>query len=469
MHSYRYLLLCFCVLACGRTLGQAGKVWTLEQCLITAVQNAPTTAQAQLQTELADWDLKSAKSRRLPSVSASSGLGKQLGYTIDPTTNTFDNQQIGYNGINLNAELTVFAGGSVVNNIAAQKHQQKSSHWQFKEAENQLKLRVLAAYLSGLLGEEQILQMELEQQSLQAQKDNIKKQIAAGTRSANERLELEIQMAQNQQLIIQAKQQSELALAELRFLLVLAQDTPLQLAPWEARPSAKLMAEDWQATQLVNYPSLQNRKAQVKAAEYRLKAARGGSMPSITLFGSLSSNYSSVSQKVIGYEAESSSEDVNFMGTQGTLVRFSDSPIYASNPYFSQLRENFGQQIGVFLSVPIFQQGRNHLNTQRTQVELKQARVALQSEQQQLSYVVQQALIAQETAWQAFEAAENNVRINARLLQNKEREYAVGICNALDYFIVRNRSLNAQRQLLSAKYDYYYRTKVLTLYQQGDI
>ncbi|MFK7926094.1 MAG: TolC family protein [Bacteroidia bacterium] len=469
MHSYRYILLCFCLLACGRTLGQEGKIWTLEQCLITAVQNAPTSAQAQLETELADWDLKTAKSRRLPNVSASSGLGKQLGYTIDPTTNTFDNQQIGYNGINLNAELTVFAGGSVVNNVAAQKHQQESAQWQFKEVENQLKLRVLAAYLSSLLGDEQVRQMELEQQSLQAQKDNIKRQIEAGTRSANERLELEIQMAQNQQLIIQAKQQSELALAELRFLLVLSYDAPLQLAPWESRPTAKLMAEDWQTTQLVNYPSLQDRKAQVKAAEYRLKAARGGSMPSVTLFGSLSSNYSSVSQKVIGFESESSSEDVSFMGTQGTLIRFDESPIYAPNPYFSQLRENFGQQIGVFLSVPIFQQGRNHLNTQRTQVELQQARVALKSEQQQLTYVAQQALISQETAWQAYEAAANNVRINTQLLKNKEREYSIGACNALDYFIVRNRSLNAQRQLLSAKYDYYYRSKVLALYQQGDI
>jgi len=368
-------------------------------------------------------------------------------------------------GVNLNAALPVFAWGSVSNNVAAQKHQRESAEWQQKEVANQLKLRVLVAYMSALLGEEQLKQAELEQASLMAQLDNIKRQIKAGTRSANERLELEIQLAQNQQLIIQAQQQLDLAKAELRFLLVLDTDTPLQLAPWEAINEAT----ELKRLQLTNYPSIQGRQAQVKAAEYRLKAARGASMPQITLFGSLNTNYSSVSQQVIGYEVDNSSENVSFMGTEGTLVRFGESPIYAPNPYFSQLRENFGQQVGVFFSIPIFQQSRNHISTQRSKVDLMQARVALQNEQQQLSFTVQQALIAQTSAFESYEAAQNTAAVNQKLLQNKEREFELGSCNALDYFIVRNRSLNAQRQLISATYDYYYRTKVLELYQRGEL
>ncbi len=468
MHSFYKIILLLGLLACSRTLAQTPKVWTLEQCLITAVQNAPLATQAKLTQELADWDLKSAKSQRLPSISASSGLGMQLGYTIDPTTNTFDNQQIGYNGINLNAELTLFAGGSVNNNIKAQKFQQESVVWQQKEVINQLKLRVLVAYMNALLGGEQVRQAETEQASLLAQVDNIKRQIEAGTRSANERLELEIQIAQNRQLIVQAQQQFDLAQAELRFLLVLDQDAPLELAPWETVEQAPLH-HPGESLQLAHYPTIQDRQAQLKAAEHRLKAARGGSMPQITLFGSLNTNYSSVSQKVIGYEVDNSSENVSFMGTQGELIRFGESPIFAPNPYFNQLRENFGQQVGVFFSIPIFQQSRNHIATQRSKVDLLQARAALQNEQQQLSFTVQQALIAQMAALENFEAAKNTAAVNQKLLQNKEREYKLGSCNALDYFIVRNRSLNAQRQLIAARYDYYYRTKVLELYERGEL
>ncbi|MEL7530280.1 MAG: TolC family protein [Bacteroidota bacterium] len=468
MHKSYLFLLLLGILACGRTLAQTPKVWTLEQCLITAVQNAPLATQAKLQQELADWDLKSAKSQRLPNISASSGLGMQLGYTIDPTTNTFDNQQIGYNGINLNAELTVFAGGSVNNNVKAQKYQHESVSWQQKEVINQLKLRVLVAYMNALLGGEQLGQSKLEEASLMAQVDNIKRQIEAGTRSANERLELEIQIAQNRQLIVQAQQQYDLAQAELRFLLVLDQDAPLTLAPWETVEQIPQQNRK-QSLQLAHYPTIKDRQAQLKAAEYRLKAARGGSMPQITLFGSLNTNYSSVSQKVVGYEVDNSSESVSFMGTEGTLIRFGESPIYAPNPYFNQLRQNFGQQVGVFFSIPIFQQSQNHIATQRSKVDLLQARAALQNEQQQLSFTVQQALIAQMAALANYEAAQYTAKVNQKLMQNKEREFKLGSCNALDYFIVRNRSLNAQRQLLAARYDYYYRTKVLELYERGEL
>ena len=468
MYSFYRFFFLLGILACSRTFAQTPKVWTLEQCLITAVQNAPLASQAKLQQELADWDLKSAKSQRLPSISASSGLGMQLGYTIDPTTNTFDNQQIGYNGINLNAELTLFAGGSVNNTVKAQKFQQESTVWQQKEVINQLKLRVLVAYMNALMSGEQIRQAKLEEASLFAQVDNIKRQIEAGTRSANERLELEIQIAQNRQLVVQAQQQYDLAQAELRFLLVLDQDAPLELAPWEEGEQAPL-SHFAESLQIAHYPTIQDRQAQLKAAEYRLKATRGGSLPQITLFGSLNTNYSSVSQKVIGYEVDTSSENVSFMGTQGELIRFGESPIYAPNPYFSQLRGNFGQQIGVFFSIPIFQQSRNHIATQRSKVDLLQARAALQNEQQQLSFTVQQALIAQMAALESYKAAQITADANQRLLQNKEREFKIGNCNALDYFIVRNRSLNAQRQLIAARYDFYYRSNVLELYERGEL
>ncbi|MEL6845909.1 MAG: TolC family protein, partial [Bacteroidota bacterium] len=373
MRKITLFLLALLVLTFGRTLGQSPEVWTLERCMETALQNAPTAAQAKLTQELADWDLKTAKSQRLPNISASSGLGMQLGYTIDPTTNTFDNQQIGYNGINLNAELTLFAGGSVNQNIKAEKYQQQSTNWQQQEVINQLKLRVLIAYMNALMGAEQVQQAKLETASLQAQMDNIKRQIESGTRSANERLELEIQIAQNRQLIVQAQQQVDLAKAELHFLLALEQGTPLVLAPWEDNDNRPNL-EGGPSFSLAHYPTILDREAQLKAAEHRLKSSRGSTMPQITLFGSLNTNYSSVSQKVVGFEVDNQTENVSFMGTEGTLVRFGESPIYAPNPYFSQLRENFGQQVGVFFSIPIFQQSRNHISIQRSKVDLLQAK-----------------------------------------------------------------------------------------------
>ncbi|MEM8524384.1 MAG: TolC family protein [Bacteroidota bacterium] len=449
----------------------AQDVWSLEKCIDYAVQNAPDISQANLDKELAALDLKGQKNQRLPELGASSNFGFQFGRTIDPTTNSFDNQRIGFNSIRLNSNVGLFSGGQVNNGIKQSEFLLESAEWSQKEAINQLKLDVLANYLATLLAEDQLEQVRLNQKDLQEQLKNLQKQVAAGTSSPTQRLEVEAQLSQNKQLVVQTKYQVELAYANLRNVLFLPPNQQIQIektAFEEVLPATFTEAQVYQQVQQ-KYPSLLAQNANLKAAEYDIKATRGALFPTIGLFGDVNTFYSTVATRTIGFESGVSTQQAILNGESVTLEFENERAIRESDPYFSQLNGNFGQGLGVFISVPIFNQGRNHLNIQRSQVNLLRTKLNYDNTKQQLNYQVEQALINVKAAWEILESAEENLAVMERLLKSKEREYQLGVTNSLDYFTTRNQRQTAVIQALQAKYDYIYKTQIVELYRQGEL
>lgn len=466
----KYILLFFTSLLSINFL-IAQDVWSLEKCIDYAVKNAPDISQANLDRELAALDLKGQKNQRLPELNGFSRFSFQFGRTIDPTTNSFDNQRIGSNSISLNGNVNLFSGGQVNNSIKQGEFLLESSEWSQKEVTNQLKLNVLANYLATLLAEDQLQQVQLNQKDLQEQLKNLQKQVAAGTSSPTQRLEVEAQISQNKQLVVQTKYQVELAYANLKNVMFLPPSQKIQIEKTEfteVLPSTFTEEQVYQQVQQ-KYPSLLAQNANLKAAEYDIKATRGTLFPTIGLFGNVNTFYSTVATRTIGFEPSISREQAILNGEPVTLEFEDERAIRESNPYFSQLNGNFGQGLGIFIDIPIFSRGRNRLNIQRSQVNLLRTKLNYDNTKQQLNYQVEQALINVKAAWEVLESAEDNLAVMERLLASKKREYQIGVTNSLDYFTTRNQRQTAAIQALQAKYDYIYKTQIVELYQQGDL
>jgi len=470
MFSTKNIALLYCFLI-NLTFLSAQEVWSLEKCIDYAVKNAPDIAQSNLDKELAAFDLEEQKNQRLPELSAFSRFSFQFGRTIDPTTNSFDNQRIGSNSISLNGNVNLFSGGQVNNGIKQSEFLLESAGWSQKEAINQLKLNVLAAYLETLLAEDQFKQIQLNQKDLREQLKNLQKQVTAGTSSPTQRLEVEAQISQNQQIVVQTKYRVELAYANLRNVLFLPPNQQIQIEKSEFDEVLPITYAADQVYQQVQqkYPSLLALNANLRAVEYEIKATRGALFPTIGLFGNLNTFYSTVATRTIGFEPSSSVEQVLLNGEPATLEFEDERAIRENNPYFNQLNGNFGQGLGVFIAVPIFSQGSNRLNIQRSQVNLLRTKLNYDNTKQQLNYQVEQALINVKAAWEVLQSAEDNLSVMERLLKSKAREYQIGVTNSLDYFTIRNQRQTAVVQLLRAKYDYIYKTQIIELYQQGDL
>ena len=72
----------------------AKTTWTLPECIDYAITNNLQVKQAAMDAEVADINVRQARANQLPSLNASSSYGFSFGRSIDPTENTFTNEQI---------------------------------------------------------------------------------------------------------------------------------------------------------------------------------------------------------------------------------------------------------------------------------------------------------------------------------------------------------------------------------------
>lgn len=461
------ILLLFC-LHSFNPVGFSQKVWTLEQCVGYALENNPLMKQAEFDVETAQIDLKAQKLERLPFVSANSNAGIQFGRTIDPTTNSFDNQRIGYNGLGLNADMNVFAGGLFLKLKDQAMAQLNAFEHQQADMAMQIKLDVLGAYLNVLLAEEQLDISENDLENLNTQYAFVKKEVVVGTRSVTERLEIEAQIAQMEQLATQNRYQVELAKATLIQMMQLPLQEKIEVQKIDGALTPSVM-EPQQVFDHVqtNHPRLLAQKAELNAAAFDIEIAKSRRLPRLSLFLSMNSSFSSAARQVVGFQQATDEQEVTFLGSTGTLSMTYDQPIFEDQPYWNQINENFGQQIGVSLNIPIFSQGQQTMNIQRAEVNIQRNQAIYEATRQELDFAVQQTFLEMEAAWANFEAAEKNVSVNNRLLTNKIKEFQVGTVPQLDYFTVLNQNRNARVQLVLAKYAYLFKAKQIGLLQDG--
>lgn len=409
---------------------QAQQVWTLEQCLNYIEEEHPMVRQSELDLREAALNYQAMKNNRLPFVGASTSFGMQFGRTVDPTTNAFDNQSISYNGWGLNADWTIFSGG-LKQRILEQKQRMKSSRWTADETIFLLQLDVIEAYYACLLTESQLAQAKLNTNSLEEQVRNLQRQVDSGTRSVTDRMELEAQLTQSKQTEVQTTYRLRQRYNDLKNVLFLTPSTDI-LVTQEEINEVEIIA--FQAeTAVAYYPGLLAQQANIEAAQTAIKGTKQNVLPSVSLFGGMNTNYSSA---------------------------------LMDKAYLAQLNENFGQNLGVFVTIPILNQGRNNIDQQRANIALERSQVALEQQQQTLNFVLQQIKQDLESTKLILESAKENMDLQARLEAAQKRSYQMGVSNQLQYLIARNQHQTAVQTWLAAKYDYAYQLAIAHFYQQ---
>ena len=128
------------------------------------------------------------------------------------------------------------------------------------------------------------------------------------------------------------------------------------------------------------------------------------------------------------------------------------------------LWQNDGLGYGFRLNVPIFNGlsvrtnvKRNKINLQRTEYQLEQAKLDLESN-------VYQAYVDAKGAAKSYEAALSALESQELAFEYATDRYEVGLTNAFDFSQSKQRFDNAKINVNQAKYDYIFKLKVLELY-----
>jgi outer membrane protein len=189
-------------------------------------------------------------------------------------------------------------------------------------------------------------------------------------------------------------------------------------------------------------------------------------MPSLTLGGNISSNWSDVAKTPDGFITQRVPQSGVFINGESALFEVETEIPTALNPipYGRQLDNNIGYGLGATLSIPIFNNYRNKNGVERAKINVINSSIESDQIKQTLKTNIQNALTSAKASRKSLVGAEAAALAAQVALENANRRSALGSLSNFEYLSARNRSDAAQSNLLIAKYDFYFKIKIIEYY-----
>ena len=412
--------------------------WTFEDCLKYALEHNISVKKQEIAASQGEAELENAKMQRLPSLygSASQNLSFGRGLTAD---NTYANANTGNTYFSLGAEVPVFQGFRVKNDIAVKTLNLKAAQASLAQIKEDIALELAKAYVQALY-DKQLLQVADNQalnDSLQLYR--MRGLYEVGKAGAADLARQKAAYYQSLSQKTQAGNNLRLSLLSLTQLLELSDPEGFDIAEPEQRlEEISLSPSDIFCMARENRPRIQAQNARADAALASVKLAQSGWWPSISLSGGIGSNY------------------------------------YTSNmtkmPSFSrQMKNNFSQSLGLTLTLPIFDrlQTKNAVRNARLQYDyelyaLDELAKGLYKEIQQAYYNALSADAKYRSAAQSLAGAEEAYKLMSAKYEN-------GKANITEYNEAKTAYSKAQADLAQARYERLFQRRLLDFYRTGKL
>jgi len=455
------------------SISAQSKVWTLEECISYALENNLQIQQNELSQKLADYDLKQAKYNILPDLNGFAAHAYNFGQTIDPFTNQFANTQVRSNSFSISSTFIIFNGFRNVNTVKRNQAQQKSAQFDLEKMKNDISLNIANSFLGILFNQELLNNAQAQLRITQQQIDRIRKQVEAGALPQGALKDIDAQFASEELNVVNAQNQLKLSKLNLEQILRL-----------ESSDEFEILSPDLSnfngVKELISpgalYLSALETMPEIKSAEYNLFAstkgtqiARSGYMPTLSISGSMGTGFSGANREVINLVNPQFIENGNVTESGERILSPSVTPVFQDKSFTDQFSDNENKSIRFSLSIPIFNKFSARIGVKRAKIQEQLADLNYESTKLALRQNIESAHNDAVAALKRFRAAEKSVSALETSFAYTQERYNVGIINSFDFNNEKNRLINSQSELLQAKYNYIFSTKVLDFYQGGGI
>lgn len=451
----------------------AQEKWNLKQCVDYATANNISVKQADVQARFDKLTFEQSKLGLYPSANFQNSVGFQFGRSIDPTSNQFTTNQILFANHNLNMDADLFNWFRKRNTIEANNYLTQASYAKLEKARNDIALNVANAYLAALLNKEQIRVSEVQLSQSREQVVNIEKQVKAGALPELNLAEMQTQLANDSATVITAQSNYALSLLQLKALLNLdaAKAFDIDAPPVDQIPLESLAELDPAMvynSALINLPQQKINALNLKAAEKNVLVAKAALYPSLSIFGGLGSRYSNA-QKLIANSFQSTNVPIGAVVINGVsypVTTTMSQPVgYDKNTYFRQLSNNFSQNLGLGLNVPIFNGGMAKTNWKKAQLNVESQQLLKEQDAQTLKQDIYQAHTNAVAAIQKYHAAAVAEANAQKAYDFARKRFDVGLLKPIDLITNQNNLFRTKINALSAHYEYVFKMKLLEFYK----
>jgi outer membrane protein len=413
----------------------AQKKWSLRECVDYATTHNLQVIQNEYSKQMQDLNLRIAKKNYLPSVSGNLGNSVSFGQA-SLGTGSIRNDRFS-NNANISADMLVYNNGRLEKTIRKTEFDVEASQYDIETIKNDIFLQIAQQYLTTLLNKEIVKISQAAVENAQKQYDRAKITTSVGTTAQTILAEAEAGLAREKQNLKTAEINVGRSLFALVQLLQLQEykdfdvedvDVPDQLAPQLKSVDEVLV------TAYENQPQIKAAESRIRSAEAQTEVTRTAFWPTLTASVGFGTFYN------------------NLLNTNSNVG------------FFPQYKDNFGQQGGVSLNIPIFNKGITKLQVEQSKLNENIAKVTMQQQKQSVRENVQKAQFDVDANYEIYLSAVQTEKSTKLALDFADKSYAAGRSTIYDVNVARNNYANAQGTVAQSKYNYLFSLKLLNFY-----
>lgn len=418
------------------------KQWTLQNCIDYALAHNVTLAKSRTTEQSAAVDVAEAKAGRLPGLTAAvsqavtyrpfqSSGGNYVNGGI-ATSAADKTMQSGSYGVN--AQWVVWNGGKTKMNITNANYSQQLAAYDTQTAANAIKEQIAQLYIQILYmtEAEKVNRTLLQQDSVICSRGQ--ELVSVGNMAQADLAQLEAQVSQGQYDVVNIQTQIADAKMQLKQLIELPANEDFNISPIdvaEAQVMSDLPTKEYVfEAALGSRPEIKRSTLAIEQSKLNTRIAKSAYYPTVSLTGSVGDSH------VTG-------------GKQN---------------YFTQMKNNFNTQLGISVSIPIFDNRKNKSAVERAKVAETTAQLDLQDTQKQLWQTVETYWLNATNSRAKYVAARQNVNSLLTSYELMTEQFNLGLKNIAELLNNRSNLLTAQQQMLQDKYTALLNRKLLGFY-----
>jgi outer membrane protein len=423
---------------------KAQETITIQQAVERMLQNNLNIKQSSLDALTAETYLQQSRADLLPSVNGGLDNSFNFGRSLNPATNLLVTQNFFSGNGSISTAVDLFGGFAKINQIRQNKILLEAGYSTVEKTKNDLILQVVTSYFQVVFNEDFLKasreQLVVAQQTLERENALFE----AGNKTVADVSQAKAQVATAELNVTNAQNQLTISYLTLSQLMEMRSETGYKVvAPTvqdidEAQKSYNV--NDVYNSSLSLFPDVKLARLNREAAEKGVAVAKGRLLPTISLGGGVGTRYS--------YDLAS---QTGGFGIQDAHL-------------MDQINNNFFQNIGLSVRIPIFNGLSAKSNVRRAKISYQGYIIQEQLIKNNLNKVIAQAVADLRAADSRYQSTLNTFNAQKDAFTVIEERYNVGLVNSLDYNTARTNRNKAEIDFIQAKYDLLFRSKVIDYY-----
>ena len=415
---------------------QAQESWSLQKCVDYALANNIVIKQYEINTNYQQNELQQSKNNRLPDVNASGSQSFSFGRS-QQLDGTYQARNTASTDLRIGTSAIIYSGGRLKNNIVNQDFLLKKSFEDLKKAKDDVSLNIASSYLEILYAKELIKVSEAQVAQTKEQIELTSKLVEAGKVAQGALLEIQSQLASEELTLVNQQNSLQLALLNLAQLLELDSYADFDVVtPQLPELNAQLSiagATSVYGKAVENRSEIKSAEYQLRSSETQLKIARSAFYPTLSASAGIGDNYYNVMD-------------------------------FKEDGFGTQLKNNNNEYVGLSLNIPIFSKFQNKTNVSNSKLQIENNRLALESAKKDLRKQIEQAYTSAVAALKRYNSNQVAVKSMQESFRYVEEKYNAGKVNAVEYNDSKSKLAIAESNLIQAKYEFIFRSKILDFY-----